>query len=253
MSTTTSAPANATYTPGFYHSLCAGSDRSAQELVPLLLDTYHPASVVDVGCGVGTWLAAFRDAGVADVLGIDSEHARRAGLLISEECFHCHDLTTPFLTPRQFDLVLSLEVAEHLPPEVAPTLVQTLTCLGPIVVFSAAVPHQGGTNHVNCQWPSYWARLFARHGFLPSVDLRRHTWSLAGVEPWYRQNLVVYTRRTDAVSDCTSAQDWPLDVIHPETYRRIVDPEHASLRTAVRIVVSVLARRARIKLRVRAS
>jgi SAM-dependent methyltransferase len=238
-----------TYTDTFYHSLRDGSARSARAIVPLLIEFHNPTSVVDVGCGVGTWLSAFREAGVTDVLGIDADEARHAGLAIPQERFVSHNLTTPFIAPRQFDLVLNLEVAEHLPERAAHTLVETLVGLGSKIVFSAAVPHQGGTDHLNCQWPSYWARLFAAHGFSPSVELRARTWSLATVEPWYRQNLVVFAREAPGSAPAAGDRwEWPLDVVHPETYARIVDPAHGSLRNCLRLLFALLAARGRREL-----
>ena len=90
--------------------------RSARRVVPLVLELIHPRSVVDVGCGVGTWLSVFREHGVEDVRGIDIEGV--AGLLeIPLDQFLAHDLTRPIEPDRQFDLVVCLEVAEHLPPD----------------------------------------------------------------------------------------------------------------------------------------
>ena len=64
------------------------------------------------------------------------------------------DLAQPLQIDRRFDLALSLEVAEHLPPECGSEFVQTLTDLSSVILFSAAIPFQGGTDHLNEQWPS---------------------------------------------------------------------------------------------------
>ena len=65
---------------------------------------------------------------------------------------------------RKFDLVLSLEVAEHLPSECAEAFVESLVNLGPVILFSAAIPYQGGENHVNEQWPEYWVGVLSGEG-----------------------------------------------------------------------------------------
>jgi hypothetical protein len=108
---------------------------------------------------------------------------------------------------RRFDLVLSLEVAEHLDPSVADQFVGTLTDLGSTVVFSAAVPFQQGVHHVNLRWPSYWAQLFAARGYSPSVSLRDEIWSLIELDPWYVQNIVAF--ESDATREIDLSQAAP--------------------------------------------
>jgi hypothetical protein len=95
---------------------------------------------------------------------------------------------------REFDLVLSLEVAEHLPEESAAGFSQSLARLGPIVLFSAAAPQQGGTGHLNEQWPSYWVRHFAQNGFTVVDCLRDRIWRDERIEWRYRQNLLLFVR-----------------------------------------------------------
>jgi hypothetical protein len=59
---------------------------------PLLIELFHPRSVVDLGCGTGIWLAAFREQGVTDVLGIEGAWVPRLQRVILEELFLEHDL-----------------------------------------------------------------------------------------------------------------------------------------------------------------
>jgi SAM-dependent methyltransferase len=112
-------------------------------------------SVVDFGCGSGVWLAAWQRLVVDDVIGVDGEQAR-SSLKISAERFLAADLRKPIRLGRRFDLAQSLEVAEHLPPQSASVFVETLTTHAPLILFSAAVPGQGGEHHVNEQPPEYW-------------------------------------------------------------------------------------------------
>src|SRR5204862_3532668 len=140
--------------------------RSARAVVPLVMELVRPASVLDVGCGLGTWLAAFAEAGVADFLGMDGDYVDRAKLKIPAERFRAADLTNPPSPGRTFDLAVCLEVAEHLPEKASPRLVELLATAAPVVLFSAALPGQGGTRHINEQWPAFWQRLFAARGFV---------------------------------------------------------------------------------------
>lgn len=133
---------------------------SAQHVVPLVSSLIHPSSVVDVGCGSGAWLDVFRKHGASRILGLDGYNVDPAWLCIPQDCFRALDLSKPFQVAEVFDLAVCLEVAEHLPKDAAPGFIQSLARLAPGVLFSAAVPLQGGTHHVNEQWPGYWQDLF---------------------------------------------------------------------------------------------
>src|SRR5438046_10610902 len=95
----------------------------------------QPTSVVDLGCGIGTWLAVFAEHNVGDYVGIDGDYVDRSQLLIPPERFLSGDLSEPVELNRRFDLAVSLEVAEHLPAASARVLVASLTGLPPVVLF----------------------------------------------------------------------------------------------------------------------
>lgn len=182
------------YQDAFYDAHRDGAIRSAQMVAPLVLDLVNPQSVIDVGCGTGDWLSVFAKSGINDYQGVDQNWVNLDSLQIPREKFKEQDLEKPFSLPRQYDLVMSLEVGEHLAPECAASFVHTLTSLGPVVLFSAAVPGQGGVHHVNEQWPEYWARLFVAEGYQPVDVLRPVLWHREGVEWWYAQNLMLYVK-----------------------------------------------------------
>lgn len=154
------------YSPEFYEYQSQGSLRSAEEVVPIVLEFIRPGSVIDIGCGVGTWLSVFKRHGVPEVLGIDGTYVDTRILRISASEFLPRDVSQKVHVHRKFDLAMSLEVAEHLDAPAAPRFVESLTALAPVVLFSAAIPHQGGAHHVNEQWPDYWEEHFRRHGFV---------------------------------------------------------------------------------------
>jgi SAM-dependent methyltransferase len=156
-----------------------------------IMSLYSAKSILDVGCGIGTWLRAAIRHGISDVIGIDGVNISDADLLFPRCNFQLVDLTTDWVLGRRFDLVLCLEVAEHLDCRHARSLIKRLTDYGNVVVFSAAIPGQRGQNHVNCQWPAYWQNLFNDCGFVCSDALRWKIWNMASIEPWYRQNVMV--------------------------------------------------------------
>lgn len=210
------------YDRGFYDTIRAGCQASAAEVVPVVLAMMPwVKTVIDVGCGEGWWAQAFADRGCAAV-GVDGAYVQGSPLGTG---FLVHDLRKPLVGERwdafdRFDLAVSLEVAEHLPPARADSFVADLCRLAPTVLFSAAIPGQGGTGHINEQWPAYWAERFAANGYQVSGALRWRFWDNARVENWYRQNLLVATRDPQLLgglfSNTALAHPWP--VVHPVLY-----------------------------------
>lgn len=146
-----------------FHPIENSSD-TAEIIVPILLDWYNPGSVLDLGCNTGWWLHWFINHGVTDVIGIDGTNML-ADLKIPGESFICGDLTKPLALNRKFDLVLCLEVAEHLHEEHADHLVKIVTDHSDTIFWSAAVPGQGGWKHINEQPHEYWIEKFEKAGY----------------------------------------------------------------------------------------
>jgi SAM-dependent methyltransferase len=184
--------AAAIYRRDYYLAKQEGWSASAAALAAALLRVFPVRSVVDVGCGSGHLLAAFARAGVDDVLGLDGAHVPRDLLQIPPERFRAADLATLGSVGGRFDLACSLEYAEHLPPSRAASFVALLAEAAPVVLFSAAVPGQGGLGHVNERRQSYWAGLFAEHGRVPVDCIRPALYGAPGVAWYYAQNTLVY-------------------------------------------------------------
>jgi len=216
------------YTADFYKKDCEGSRRSARQIVPLLIELVHPESVIDVGCGIGAWLSVFEECGVKDFYGIDGEYIDRNLLEIPEQRFYVSDLTQPIQLNRQFDLVVSLEVAEHLPQSCAERFVESLTKLGPVVLFSAAIPHQGGTHHVNEQWPEYWAKYFQAKGYAVIDYIRSEVWSNDQVQYCYAQNILLFASMSYLETNPLlkmhyhSTNSASLSKVHPNKYLEVI-------------------------------
>jgi SAM-dependent methyltransferase len=170
------------------------------------------SSILDVGAGVGTWLAAAREHGINDIVGIDGIEADSAERNVENGVIKIFDLSKPISLDRRFDAVLCLEVAEHLDEGAAETLVQTLCTHGDLIFFSAAAPGQHGEHHVNCRWPTYWQALFNAQGFACRDDLRARMWDDPTIEPWYRQN--IFTARRDP--DLAGREPRLSHLIHPD-------------------------------------
>jgi SAM-dependent methyltransferase len=188
-------------------------------VVPLVLSLVPAKSVIDVGCGVGGWAAEFLARGVADMLGVDGDHVNREFLRVPPDCFAASDLSKPLRIGRRFELAVCLEVAEHLPPGRAEGLVDDLVELAPVVLFSAAIPGQGGTDHVNERYLSYWVGLFSARDYVLLDVIRPAIWRDERCDWVYRQNAVLFAHKDDRISAARVASG--IDYVHPYLYDKI--------------------------------
>ena len=190
--TTTPEPLAHQYDALFYRYQREGSLRSARAVLPLILQACKVKSMFDVGCGAGAWLSAADKLGLKNIAGTDGDYVDRSMLLIDGAHFTPRDISKPFDAGRMFDLVQCLEVAEHVPTASSKTLVGNLVRHGKIVLFSAAVPGQGGEDHINEQHYEYWRDLFAANGYRLFDFVRPRIVDHPEVEPWYRYNLMLF-------------------------------------------------------------
>lgn len=208
------------------------SDSSVEVVVPIVLALCEPRSVIDVGCLFGAWAAHCRRLGVEDVLGVDGHYVDRSALQIPEESFVEHDLAQPLKLTRTFDLALSLEVAHYLPEPRAAGFVADLCGLAPLVLFSAAIPYQGGAIHVNEQWPGYWAQRFAAHGYVPVDCIRDEVWEHPSVASWYAQNTLLFVSDDAGIPAITDHPGYgrSLARVHPTVFTTYAAGRYHALR-----------------------
>lgn len=204
---------------------------AARAVVRLLQTRLTYASVLDVGCGIGVWLREFLAQGATEAAGLDGPWVPSERLVIPPSNFRVHDLGMPFRLGRRFELIVCLEVAEHLPAAAAETLLDSLAAHGDQIVFSAAVPGQGGFRHINEQWQEYWIERFRQRGFVAYDVLRAALWHHPDVPYYYAQNILVYSRRPLPYPD-----EFVPSPIHPELLRRRTDPRHYPLGPIVRLL-----------------
>lgn len=176
-----------------------------------------PASVLDVGCATGDWLVA---AGAVwpecARTGIDGAWARPRA---PGARFVAHDLREPF--EHRADLTLCIETAEHL-ADPAP-LLDSLGNAGDVLLFSAAIPGQGGFGHVHERWQSWWIAALAQRGFECFDIFRRRLWQRDPVQLWLRQNLFAFVKAVPkwcntsvlALVRDAAQQALPPDAVHP--------------------------------------
>jgi SAM-dependent methyltransferase len=197
--------------------------QSPSEIVGIINTTLNPASVVDVGCGTGNFLYQFKKSGVKKVLGIDGSWVDKKVLAenLGTDEFREMDLEKAIEINEKFDLALCLEVAEHIDEKGADRLIQSLVNLSDVIVFSAAIPFQGGQNHINEQWTGYWVEKFKTHGYVSYDGLRPIFWSNDKIQWWYRQNIfIAYNSKIsfDKTRFATLTPDNLNDYIHKDLY-----------------------------------
>ena len=234
------------YDNAFYDSQADGSYRSALEYVPHLLEIFRPTSVVDLGCGRGTWLKAFHDHGVERLVGLDGHWNNQAQMVDQAITFVPTDLGQRLASSHErFDLAISLEVAEHLKAEFSKDFVTNITSLSDVVMFGAAYTKQGGTDHINEQPHTYWAKMFIELGYVP-YDLFRPTfWGKETVEYWYQQNTFLYVNERSDVNHSLRASGCApivniefMNCIHPQLYSTTVDTADMAIQMKRRLAAA---------------
>ena len=189
--------------------------RGPSILLPQILQGTNVSSLLDVGAGNGTWLAAAKEHGLIDIIGIDGIKLSDGELFCQASLIIQKDLRAGFSLKRKFDAVICFEVAEHLPEASSHRLIESITQHTNLCFFGAAIPGQNGQGHINCQWPSYWQLIFNQCGFECFDDIRPSIWSMQG-EPWYRQNIFRAVR-----SDNAGNESRILPLVHPEMVQHL--------------------------------
>ncbi|NMF56642.1 class I SAM-dependent methyltransferase [Pseudanabaena yagii] len=214
-------------------------------IFPIINELYRPKNILDVGCGTGTWLKIVSEYGIEDYVGIDGIEVSDEEFLASKEKFKKYDLTNYWNLGKKFDLLLCLEVAEHLPSDLDSIFVQSLTNHSDIIIFSAACPNQPGQGHINCQWIDYWQDLFNKYRYACFDEIRPLIWNKDFPEWWYKQNIFVAKR--DEINAGTETK--LMSIVHPDLYIETFKSLHkfiegnASLKTYLEIFLKKIKKK----------
>lgn len=188
----------ALYDLNFYSGLQGARQHNESALWGVFAVLGRPGSFCDFGCGDGWLVYTAKTSGVPVSIGIEvSPDAAKVAPPGTD--IVVHDLTKPFNLDRQFDLVTSWEVAEHIEPEYANIFVKSVARhVGTYLVFTAAAVGQGGYHHVNCQDQEYWRLKFISQGlrYDPELNMQmRNLWSwCVGPLRYLVDNVQVFNR-----------------------------------------------------------
>ncbi len=133
-----------------------------------IVSDIRPTTVLDAGCAMGFLVEALRDRGV-DAVGVDiSEYAiQQVRPDIHPSCW-VGSLLDPL--PQKYDLIVCIEVLEHLSPSEAEQVIENFCQHTDDVLFSSTPFDYKEVTHCNVQPPDYWAELFARRSFFRDVE-----------------------------------------------------------------------------------
>lgn len=201
------------YDKGFYEWIDRMTLKDAEIILPQVIDWLKPKSIVDFGCGEGLWLSVAKktDKNIS-ILGLDGDYVEKSRLKIPRECFEAADLRKPVRLKQRYDLAVSTEVAEHIDIQNSDDFINNITAASDHILFSASVPGQGGINHVNEQWQSYWIKMFEQRGYIVDLSIRNFFWNESRITGWRKQNLLYFSKDKEQIAPCK-----PLyDVVHPE-------------------------------------
>ena len=191
------APHDEVYDGEYYAWLEATAGAGAAAMARGLCAAFQPRSVIDVGCGTGALLAAFRELGV-EARGFEHSEAALERCRARGIAAQRLDLEAGALPEMPHaDLAVSFEVAEHLPPRCADRYIGWLAGIAPRLAFSAATPGQGGDNHVNEQPHEYWIGRIEGAGLrwlAEETHALRAQWVQEGVAAEYARNLLLFHR-----------------------------------------------------------
>lgn len=212
------------YGKEYYIKHQIGSYNSAINILGYILSQLDITSMIDFGCGMGTWCLAAQELNIKKILGVDIHDYADDYMLISSEQYKKCDLRNEVKLEICADLVISVEVGEHVEENCSKQFIDNICNHGEVVLFSAAIPFQGGQGHINEQPCSYWAQLFTSNGYMLFDCIRPQFWNSSNVEIWYKNNCVMFIRedRYDAVINRFKVSSYPIDIIHPDMLKRII-------------------------------
>ena len=185
------------YDINFYKSIKSGSSNSSEEIIPIIIQEFKIGSVLDIGCGTGTWLNTWLNNGIEDVFGVDGHYVNPIQKLIEQNKYLPFDIKKSFDLNRKFDIVTCLEVAEHVEEECLDILLNNLTIHSNLILFSAAQPGQGGLYHLSEKPLTYWIKKFHSLNFLAFDFIRPKIYKNKRIEPWYKYNILIFVKKDE--------------------------------------------------------
>jgi glycosyltransferase involved in cell wall biosynthesis len=181
----------------------------ADRLATWIKENINPKKVVDIGCGPGTYVYSLRDNNV-NAYGYDiDDRVDGKDYLKKLSLFEVNDKS---------DVVICLEVAEHIETSLSDSIVDSIIRNvndDGMIIWTAAIPGQGGVGHINCQTKEYWEEKFISRGFYRDCTIENNLLEYIRSGPymgWFLQNLMVFKLKTQNIKKKTGEIDMPFSV-----------------------------------------
>ena len=189
------------YSDQFYESVTNRAEYSSRIIFSLLKNALHPKTFVDVGSGDGVWsLSALEHFESINHVEAWDLLAEKTYLDIAKKRFPSKNIiskridfeSSDYGVEMVYDLAVCLETFEHLSPSACEKLSLFFSSHTRILIFSGAVPGQGGTNHINEQPFKTWQRNLLDFGFFPLDFIRPNIQDKKNVPSYYKNNIVLW-------------------------------------------------------------
>jgi cyclopropane fatty-acyl-phospholipid synthase-like methyltransferase len=181
------------YKPELYNKIWINGYNFAKLIIPLLQFGLKIESILDIGSGSGGFLYGCQELGINDFLGVDGEHVKES-LIIPHDKFICKDLKHEFDLKRKFDLIVTLEVVEHIEKDFEDNFFNSLFNHGDLILFSGAQEKQPGIHHVNCQSLEYWIKKFEDNQYKHIDAITNIIRQSSHIPGWYRLNTMLFLK-----------------------------------------------------------
>jgi len=188
------SPKTAEIFDAFYYARSCGRPYQRDEqwiqffgaIADRIVSDIAPGSVLDAGCAMGFLVEKLRERGV-EAFGVDNSEYAIAQVHpgIRPYCW-VGSVAAPL--PRRYDLIVTIEVLEHMPQDQAERALANLCQSTDDILFSSTPFDYKEASHLNVHSPEYWATLFARQDFYRDVDF-----DAAFITPWATR----FRRRND--------------------------------------------------------
>lgn len=184
-----------------YNSIESSEKPQANRIAQWAKTVLNPNKVIDAGCGPGTYVYSMRDLGI-NAFGYDlDKRVHGKPYLTNQSLFDIND---------SGDVVMCLEVAEHIVPDDSQEVVDKLFDIlekDGVLIFTAARLGQGGTDHINCRPKEYWEHKFKEKGLIRSNTLEHELiqWVSQDIHMgWFTANLMIFYKIDDSTKGSTS-------------------------------------------------
>lgn len=205
------------YSKDYYSIHDENSYKSATVILNQLSNYISPSSIIDWGCGSGTWCKAAIEIWNVSIIGIDQHDFDGYQMYISQSNYRKEDIRKEIWV-NKVELAICVEVIEHIDEYYEDAVIDNICSCSDTILFSGALPFQGGTGHINEKPYSYWVKKFRERGYNLDDRIRRDIWDNSDVEIWYRNNIMLLKK----VKTIKIQEQYPLDIIHPDMLYRIL-------------------------------